>query len=188
MARVLSFVVLVLLCATPTAQAGILTWRFSGFVEDSILADVPVGTPISFDVRIDTAAADSCPEDGSGFFQGPGSDMQVGSHRYTSDWTSFEVNNPLGNCIAMPGASTLRLLLFDGGGFSSASIGFPFWAAGDVLPEAPPPGASTYFFMGRHGFSSDVSGSVAFVLVPEPQVLTLAALGLLGALLHRRRG
>lgn len=186
MARLVLLVLSTLVCLASTAQASIVTWRFSGFVESSLLDDVPVGTAMTFDVRLDTSAPDSCREDGSGFFSSPGSDMHVGAHRYTSEWTAFEVNNPYGNCIAMPGASTVRLLLFDGGGFTAASIGFPFYADGDALPSAPPIGASTYFFMGRHGFSADVSGTLTYGTVPEPLPLTVSVASAVLPLLRRR--
>lgn len=189
MARVLSFVVLVLLCATPTAQAGILTWRFSGFVESSMLDDVPVGTPVSFDVHVDTSATDSCPEEDSGFFSLPGSDMQSGDRHTTSDWTAFEVDNPAGNCMAMAGASTLRLVGFSGGSVASASIGVPYGGDADVLPLLSPSLGSTYFYLARYWLMSpDAWGTVTLTeVIPEPSVLVTTGLALLLGLLRRTR-
>lgn len=184
-------VLLLVLVFPSAAQAGIVTWRFSGLVETSVLGDVPTGTPVAFDVRIDPSATDACPQSGTAFFSFPGSDMQLGDSRYTSQWTAFEVDNPAGNCVAVTGASTLRLLFFDGDAFVAASIGFPFPGPSDRIPPPPSPGQSTYFFAGRNGgaFSSEITGTVRFdQVVSEASVVTLSAFATLAGLLRGRRG
>lgn len=182
-----------------SADASPITWQFEGTVENSGVAEIPIGTPVLFDWTFDPALLiDSCAGAGGppGIYNGQSATMHldttVGMRSYQAA-AGFLVSNGVSffGCGLPQPDMELRLHTWSGPNLPSAALfanpasgGFPglFWSdpsLGGKFPTSPP--EQVFLSMGglflENSSGQPVGFSGSLQAVPEPATLALLGSG-----------
>jgi hypothetical protein len=179
------------LCCSVPAAATPVQWSFSGSVTGAtntsggaiLSALYPIGTPVSFFLSFDTLSTNYAINPATqGFYEFPGGQITILGQTYLSQFFTFEINCPAGNCASGPGqlqevfpliqSPDIRLVDFAGAPFHSATIG----ASGVINYTC---------VVCADGLQFDTS-SETYTVLPEPASFFLLSTGVVAVAAFRR--